>query len=577
MEKYLSIGEIRSTNEGRTISGKAVSFETESNNLGFIEILHRGCITEDTINKSNIIFNYNHNRDEILARSKNGNGSLHISVEEDGVYFEFDSPNTRFGDEILEQVRRGDLCKCSFAFTMPDNSSSQSWHRRSDGLMQRDVYEIEELFDLSVVVDEAYSDTYIQARSAELAKAEEEEEEEKKEEIKEEEENDNSELDNTDDDNDNDNESEDEEVKEEEEEREEETEEETENDEERSNININKNIKHNIMEKKFSLLGAIRAIANNQQLDETTQAVINAGATECRNAGVEFGGQIQLPNMAEMRSPITVTAEGEDVVVTNIFDILEPLRGKNVLIQAGAKYMTGLVGNVQVPIMTAANVTWEGETSTASDGAGAFSHVTLSPKRLTAYIDISKQFLAQDSIGAEAVIRQDLINAINTKLEQTILGYEDGTTAQPGGLRYNVTVNDIYDFQDLTDLEAEVEGTNTLGECKYIVNPVAKSYLRNAPKSALTNELIMTNGEIDGTPVLCTTNLINIGGSHGNVLYGDFSNVAIGQWGAIDLTVDPYTVAKDGKVRLVINAFFDGKLLREGTIVTGWAREDSNA
>ena len=51
--------------------------------------------------------------------------------------------------------------------------------------------------------------------------------------------------------------------------------------------------------------------------------------------------------------------------------------------------------------------------------------------------------------------------------------------------------------------------------------------------------------------------------------YGDFSNLAVGQWGGIDLVVDPYTKAADGCVRLVINAYFDAKVLREDAIVTG--------
>ena len=51
--------------------------------------------------------------------------------------------------------------------------------------------------------------------------------------------------------------------------------------------------------------------------------------------------------------------------------------------------------------------------------------------------------------------------------------------------------------------------------------------------------------------------------------YGDFSNLAIAQWGAIDLVVDPYTKASEGMIRLVINAYFDAKVLRDGTIVTG--------
>ena len=140
--------------------------------------------------------------------------------------------------------------------------------------------------------------------------------------------------------------------------------------------------------------------------------------------------------------------------------------------------MTGLVGNVQVPLMSASNVTWEGETADAQDGAGTFTNVTLSPKRLTAYIDISKQFLAQTGTSAENVIREDLIQAINSKLEATILGNAAGSTTQPAGIFYGNTPTSVSDFGDVCDVEAAIEEANVLGELKYIVSPKTKAVLR---------------------------------------------------------------------------------------------------
>ena len=331
---------------------------------------------------------------------------------------------------------------------------------------------------------------------------------------------------------------------------------------ERGDEDKNKRNKSNKMEKNFSLLRAIRSIAFNQPMDEIDKAVINTAAEEMRHANLNYSGQIQIPT--EKRATVTVAAEGEDVVATDIYNILEPLRAKNILVQAGAKFMTGLVGDVQVPIMTAANVTWEGETAAAKDGAGTFSNVKLSPKRLTAYIDISKQFLAQDGLGAEALIRQDLINAINSKLEATILGAGAGSGTEPKGIFNEAEADTITNFASLTALEAKLEDANVYGETKYIMAPNVKAALRNLPKSAKTTQLVMENNAVDGTPALVTSNVAK------NMLaYGDFSNIAIGSWGAIDLTVDPYTKAGDGQVRLVINAFFDAKVLRPEAIVFG--------
>lgn len=323
-----------------------------------------------------------------------------------------------------------------------------------------------------------------------------------------------------------------------------------------NNTNSNKRTKTiNSMNTEFRLIKAINDIANNRSLDNVASAVISKGTEEMRKSGLSYGGQIQLPT-EELRATITVESEGEDVVATELYNIIEPLRAKNVLVQAGAKFLTNLVGDVQVPIMGASNVTWEGETADAKDGASMFSNVKLQPKRLTAYIDISKQFLAQDSLSAEALIRQDLINAINSKLEATILGAESGAN-QPTGLFNGITATSVSDFAGVCDLEAAIEDANVIGECKYVMSNKAKAGFRNMAKSAKSTQLVMEGGMIDGTPVLNTSNV-----EGKNFIYGDFSNLAIGQWGGIDLTVDPYTKAAQGQVRLVVNAYFDAKVLR---------------
>lgn len=536
--KYEVRGEVRASTESRLIEGKAISFETPSNDLGFIEVLHRGCITPEVIQKSNIVFTYNHKRDNILGRSDKGEGTLNVILEDDGVYFSLEAPNTRFGDEILEQVRRKDLNKCSFCFTIPDTPEAQKWSK-VDGKMMRDIYEISELFDLSVVVDPAYSDTYICARSEELKEAEKQftEEEDPSDEGTEEtlDENTPSEEDIT---------PEDEEVKEEEERNLPEP------------INTNTNF---IMEKRFSFIKAVNAVANNKHLDEVSSAVVNEGTKQMRNAGLSFGGQIQLP-VGEVRAAYTDTAgNGSEIVATEVFDIVSPLRAKNVLVQAGAKFLTGLVGDVKIPVMGANSVDWATETGAASDGAGGFADVTLSPKRLTAYVEISKQLLTQDSVDVENAIRQDLINAINSKLEETILGSAAGTTSKPAGMfNGKTTVKSATTMAKIAEVEAGVEAKGVYGDTKWIVSPSFKASLRAVGKTGNGSNPIYTNGEIDGTPALSTGNV-----GTGLAVYGDFSNYAIGQFGSIDITVDPYTQAKNGKIVLVVNTYFDAKELRD--------------
>lgn len=329
---------------------------------------------------------------------------------------------------------------------------------------------------------------------------------------------------------------------------------------------IENNKRSNIrkMNKEFRLIKAIRDVANNRAMDGVTKAVANAGAEEMRKSGLSFGGQIQLP--LENRTIVVQGDNGvhDDVIETEFTDILQPLRAKNVLVAAGAKYITNLVGDVQVPVMSASNVGWAGEVADAEDGSGTFAHVTLTPKRLTAYIDLSKQFLAQDSIAAEQLIREDLVKAINSKLEETILGDGAGSNEQPQGMFNAITATSVTGYTDVCNLEADIEDANVNGECVYVMSNKAKAALRAMPKSSKSTQLVFENGEVDGTKAFNTSHV-----EDKKYLYGDFSNLAIGQWGAIDLTVDPYTLARSGQIRLVVNAYFDAKVLRPTAFVAG--------
>ena len=116
-----------------------------------------------------------------------------------------------------------------------------------------------------------------------------------------------------------------------------------------------------------------------------------------RKSGQAFTGDIQLP--VELRAITAGTATaGQEVVAEDKIGLIEPLRESLVLVKAGATFLTGLVGDVSIPVYTGSNATWKGETAAADNGQGTFSEVTLSPKRLTTFIDISKQFLNQDSV-----------------------------------------------------------------------------------------------------------------------------------------------------------------------------------
>lgn len=317
----------------------------------------------------------------------------------------------------------------------------------------------------------------------------------------------------------------------------------------KDNIKQERKLKNSTME-KFSLIKAIADVANGRGLDERSQEVINAGIAEMRKAGQNVSGQIILPVEERAAIQATVAENGQENVPEDKLGILEPLRAKNVLVNAGATFMTGLVGDVSIPVYSGSSVAWATEVGEAADAAGKFGEVKLSPKRLTAFLDISKQFLAQDSNSAEEMLKRDLINAINSKLEATILGSVAGSSTQPAGM-FNEAEATTITYANIADMEAELEDANVYGDLTYIVSPSIKSKLRTTQKGNGVG-FVMENNEIDGTKVLSTSNC-------GGIVVGSFSDYVIGQWGGIELTVDPYTQAANGKIRLVINAYFDAK------------------
>ena len=315
----------------------------------------------------------------------------------------------------------------------------------------------------------------------------------------------------------------------------------------------------------FSLLKAVRAIANNQQLDERSQQVVNAGIAEMRKSGQSYSGQIILPVEERADVQATVADHGQEIVAEDKLNILAPLRDKLVLSAAGANFMTGLVGNVSIPTYSGSTVGWAGEVDAAKDGAGTFGEVELSPKRLTAYVDISKQFLIQDSVSAEALLRKDIVDALSNKLEATILGNVAGDATKPAGLFAGVTADTAaITFADILKMEQTLEEKNVGGNIKFIASPAAKAVLRTTAVGGTKSDLrmLMEGNEIDGISTLVTNGMTSKG-----LILGNFNDLVIGQWGGIDLTVDPYTQAANGKIRLVVNAYFDAKPQRADSFV----------
>lgn len=593
-----------STSESRHIEGYAIVFNSLSNDLGgFREIIEPTAIDDELIKNSDILCLMNHDiKRGVLARSYQGRGSLKLDIDEHGLHYSFEAPKTDLGDEVLEGIRRGDISKCSFAFVCGEDN----WTKDENGEYIRHVKKIKNLYDVSLVYHPAYDETEVKAdtRGLDELKAQEEannivkensedmndkqelitqlqdilEKLKTDEKIVEEKECDKPVEEKGDCMNDKTVEEKADETPKEDEEKPVDTDEETENENETEDEKPeddkeqrnNQTIISTNMTKKFSLVKAINDVVNNRSLDDIAKEVVRKGVEEMRKSGLAIAGSIQLPVSENLTEEVrangvlaqTATA-GMENIATEKLDILEPLRANMVMSQAGATYLTGLVGNISIPAYTGSNVAWAGEVAAAANGAGDWSEIKLQPHRISAYVDVSREFLIQDSNDAEAMLRRDIIAAIGNKLESTILGADAGTDEKPEGLFNGVTaMTTAVKFGDIVDAEAELDAANVSGAYTYILSPKAKAALRTLSKDAGSGRFVLEDGEIEGSKALVSSNVVAKG-----MVVGDFSDYVIAQWGSIDIVCDTFTKATEGKVRLVVNAYFDAKPRRATSFV----------
>lgn len=574
--------EIRATNstpvvsqDSRTVEGYAVVFNSQSEDLGFYETINPAAITEEVLMRSDVFCLFNHDQDKVLARSKYGTGSLQLQLDEQGLKYTFTAPNTDLGDELLEYLRRGDIDSSSFAFTVSTDEGSEVWTTGTDGRQYREILKIDELHDVSPVWNPAYTSTSVSQRTLDKLNQLREMQDEKEKEVQEEtvEKTDEVQEDkevptqeevekkNTDTEDEKEQEEtvekSDEEVVDEDKDKDNdvESEDKKEDKEEARSARTHKHININTMkEQRFSLLKAIRNVAENRNFDPLTAKVVADGQKEMRQAGLNTVGQIYIP--FEQRAAVSVTAEGSDIVGTNLMAIEPALRAKNVLVQSGAKFMTGLSGNVQVPRLSPSNCGWQNEVGQAVDGAPTFDNVTLTPHRLTCFVDLSKQLLVQDSLSVEEAIRQDIIAAITSKLEATILSADARTVSNPGGLMAGKTPTAVATFADICKLEAAVESAGVLNPVSYVVSPSVRANFRDMTKGK-GMQLAYVDNSLDGATVLSTGNM-----KDKHFIVADWTNLALAQFGSLDITVDSYSQAVNGCVRLVINSYWDAQAIR---------------
>lgn len=160
MEKEIrTLGlELRAMNEDekRTIRGYAATFAQRSGDLGgFIEYIDRDAFSSTDMSDVRALFN--HDSNFVLGRTSAN--TLRLSVDEKGLMYEVDMPDTQFGRDMYESIKRGDISQSSFAFTIEDDE-----YRKEGDTVYRTIKKIKKLYDVAPVTFPAYESTSVQAR-----------------------------------------------------------------------------------------------------------------------------------------------------------------------------------------------------------------------------------------------------------------------------------------------------------------------------------------------------------------------------------------------------------------------------
>lgn len=169
----LRLREIDGKEESRTITGYAILFDVPSAPLYededevIREVIAPEAVSLELLDKSDIKMTMFHNKQLLLARSNKGSGTLSYGIDDKGVYFEFEAPDTADGDKAIELVKRGDIAGCSFAFSTRyyDNAFVEESvvHGNKVEVTYR-VKVITGIYDFTLAADPAYPDTSVEAR-----------------------------------------------------------------------------------------------------------------------------------------------------------------------------------------------------------------------------------------------------------------------------------------------------------------------------------------------------------------------------------------------------------------------------
>ena len=355
-------------------------------------------------------------------------------------------------------------------------------------------------------------------------------------------------------------------------------------------INPMKADNENQVKENFRFVNLINTLSSNKPIEGFLKEMNQEGQRDMKNAGVsnDEDGFI-VPAFvigADKRDLASVTNDTGKAGYTIQTDLLaasyiDTLRNNLVFSQMGTSFMTGLQGNVAIPKKTTdSGANWLTETGAITPADSVFAQVTMSPKRLGNAMAFSRKLLAQSSLDIEMIVRNDLVISQSLALESAAIKGSstwDGplgilNTSGIGSVVINTNGGPLT-WAAIVALETSLANSNAaINNLMYLTNSkvrgAAKGIVRDSGSGLfLWGEGFGQSGSgalpLNGYGAMVTNAVpsTNVKGSSGAVcsslLFGNFADLMIGQWGGLVVTANPYTLDLSGQVRVSINAYYD--------------------
>jgi HK97 family phage major capsid protein len=310
--------------------------------------------------------------------------------------------------------------------------------------------------------------------------------------------------------------------------------------------------------KRYSLFRAMQAAANN----DWSEAGLELEASQALEK--KLGGKRQgkrsffVPLEVQERpglganagqrdlSAITGTAGGF-LVATQNMSFIEILRARSVAMAMGATRMTGLAGNVTVPRQTgAATAAWlANETTAVAESDQVFSQMALTPRNVAAYTEVSRQLMLQSDPSAEMLVMNDLAAVVALAVDNASIN-GSGATGQPLGIVNTAGIGSVTGttlaYAGVLEFQTDVMTANALvnpATAGYVATPIVAGLLAGRSRFANTDTPLWEGGLMDGTVAgFRGTSSTQI--AAGRMLFGDWSQLVIGEWGSLEVDVNPY-------------------------------------